>query len=180
MLWRFCIGELLWVRRMGCPKAVPVSAPVTCAESSSDTVIRGSLFSEQLVSLDPGFGVPERQLLGSSQSSCPRPCVRGPHQNPCKCFFITNLGIWLREHKPETEVSLCPGVGVRSGVVYQITKWRAVVWSELASLLISSTTSRGLRFVTSCPRPHTKKNSHCTPLFSVEHGDNIWDRFPCH
>lgn len=77
LLWIFCVEELLWVRRMGCPKAVPVSASMTCAESSSDTVIRGSLFSEQLVSLDQGFrGHREIAVWVRVKSSCPSPCVR--------------------------------------------------------------------------------------------------------
>lgn len=103
----------------------------------------------------------------------------GPHQNPLKCVFITNLGIWLREHKPETEVSSSSGVGVGRGraPVHQV---EGSCWTELASLLISSRTSPGLGFVTSCPQPHTKRSSHCAPLLLVEHGDDIWDRFLCH
>lgn len=124
---------------MGCSKAVPVSAPVTCAESSSDTVIRGSLFSERLASLDPGFRGPRETAVGF------------------------NLGIWLREHKPESEVSLWPGVGVRGGAVHQTTKWRAAVWSELASLLISSRTGPGLRFVASCPTPTPRRTPAVPP-----------------
>lgn len=80
----------------------------------------------------------------------------GPHQNPLKCVFITNLGIWLREHKPETEVSSRSGVGVGRGraPVHQV---EGSCWTELASLLISSRTSPGLGFVTSCPHPTPKE-----------------------
>ena len=92
LLWRFCVGELLWVRRMGCPKAVPVSAPVTCAESSSDTVIRGSLFSERLSSLDPGFRGPRETAVGFKSEFLPASlCQRGHTRIHANVF---SLLIW--------------------------------------------------------------------------------------